>query len=112
MAPRSSGRGGLISSLLAVCFGGRARCAGLLPSNSISHKNRCARSGIGRTSSVFGALLEFVRLGRGLLESVFFSLGFSFLTTSFLLFAPSSKALELRGTSAVTSGGDSTGETG
>jgi hypothetical protein len=62
--------------------------------------------------SVLGALLEFVWLGRSLLESVFFGLGFSFLTTSFLIFAPSSKALELRGTSAVTSGGDSTGETG
>jgi hypothetical protein len=62
--------------------------------------------------SVFGALLEFVRLGRGLLESVFFGLGFSFLTASFFLFASSSTALELRGTNAVTSGGDSTGETG
>jgi hypothetical protein len=64
--------------------------------------------------SVFGALLEFVGLGRGLLGSVYLGLGFGFLTTSFLSFARSPTVLESPGTRAVTSGGGagSTGETG
>jgi hypothetical protein len=56
--------------------------------------------------SVFGALLEFVSLGRGLLGVVYFGLGFSFLTTSFLLFVLRPTVLESSsGMMAVTSGG-------
>ena len=51
VAPRSSRRGGLISSTLSDSLGLRARRAGFAPADSTLHENHCARSDIGGTSS-------------------------------------------------------------